>query len=250
MESFASFDGVRIAFDEMGTGDAVLLHHGFASDSQINWVRPGVAGAIATAGLRAVMIDARGHGRSEKPHDAESYAGNAMARDVQALLDHLEIGDVAVVGYSMGSFVAVDVAVSDPRVRRIVLCGVGSGQASVSNRARAGRIADALSAPDKATITDPTALAFRNFADATGSDREALAAVQRSRYRPPGPDVLGSIKVPTLVVNGEADTLVGPLDSFSEAIPGAQLVIVPGDHLSAVLKPEFREAVVEFLSAR
>ena len=56
--------------------------------------------------------------------------------------------------------------------------------------------------------------------------------------------------VPTLVINGERDTLIGPCDSFCLAIPRAEFKHVPGDHISAVAKPEFREAVVEFLSKR
>ncbi|HUC36764.1 MAG TPA: alpha/beta hydrolase [Acidimicrobiales bacterium] len=248
MRTFKSFDGVEIAFDDMGVGEATLLHHGFASDSRTNWVRPGVAGALVEAGRRVVLVDARGHGRSEKPHDVDAYRGGAMARDARALLDHLGIEDVAVVGYSMGSFVAIRLAVSDDRVRALVLGGAGTAQIGMSRREHADRIADALEASDKTMITDPTALAFRNFADATGADRAALAAIQRATSEAPGMEVLGSIGVPTLVVNGERDTLIGPLGSLAEAIPGARLVVVPGDHVSAVVRPEFREAVVRFLT--
>ena len=47
---------------------------------------------------------------------------------------------------------------------------------------------------------------------------------------------------------GEADTLVGPADRLAATIPSARLVKVPGDHLSAPLQPEFRQAVVDFLA--
>jgi pimeloyl-ACP methyl ester carboxylesterase len=248
MKSFESFDGVRIAYEELGDGDATLLHHGFASDSKTNWVRSGVARAIVNAGRRVVLIDARGHGRSEKPHDVEAYLGEAMERDVQALLDHLEVEEVAVVGYSMGSFVAVRLAVSDPRVRSLVLGGVGTFQGGFSSPEQTKSIAEALEADEKSAITDPTALAFRNFADATGADRVALAAVQRARSAAPGVEVLSAITVPTLVVNGEHDTLVGRSDLFVEAIPQAELKLVPGDHISAIVRREFRQAIVEFLS--
>jgi len=239
-----------MAFEVVGEGDAVLLHHGFASDSRINWVRPGVARALVDAGARVVLIDARGHGSSDKPHDVESYRGGAMVRDAQALLDHLGIEEVALVGYSMGSFVAIRLALSDPRPRALVLGGAGSGQARISNAGQSARIAEALEAVEKSDITDPAALAFRNFADATGADRLALAAIQRARSEPLDAKVLGEIRVPTLVINGERDTLIGQSDSFALAIPRAEFRQVPGDHISAVAKPEFREAVVEFLSKR
>ncbi len=248
MPSFSSFDGVRIAYEVTGRGDPVVLLHGFASDSRTNWVRPGVADAIADAGWSPVLVDARGHGRSEKPHDPAAYRDRAMRRDVEALLDHLGIDQVPVVGYSMGSFLAIQVALSDPRVRALILGGVGLGQASIASRERSDRIAEGLEVADRTAITDPTALAYRNFADSTGADRVALAALQRSRLGPPSIDLLSTIQVPTLVLNGEDDTLVGTLDSISEAIPGASLELVPGNHLSAVVTPQFREAVVRFLS--
>jgi len=195
-----------------------------------------------------VLIDARGHGQSDKPHDVEAYRDGAMVRDVQGLLDHLDIRHLAVVGYSMGSFVAIRLAVSDPRVRTLVVGGAGSGQASIATRAQVDAIADGLLAADKSEITDATALAFRTFAEATGGDLAALAAIQRARSGPPNEDVLRMVAVPTLVLNGERDTLVGPLYSFAKAIPQAELQLVPGDHISAVVKPEFRQALVAFLA--
>lgn len=228
----------------------MVLLHGFASDSRINWVRPGIAGAIADEGWRAVLLDARGHGRSQKPHDANAYRGAAMVRDVRELLDHLGVDEVAVVGYSMGSFVAIRFAVSDPRVRALVLGGAGGQDASISSPPRSTLIAEALEAVDKSAVTDPTALAFRNFAEATGADRLALAAVQRARSGAPSVDVMAQIAVPTLVINGEKDVLAGPPESLARSIPGAQAMTVPGDHISAVVKPEFTQAMVEFLSKR
>ena len=60
---------------------------------------------------------------------------------------------------------------------------------------------------------------------------------------------LGQISVPTLVLNGEKDTLVRSPEWLTEAIPGARLRLVPGDHLSVVVKPEFTRAILEFLPA-
>ncbi|MGH9171532.1 MAG: alpha/beta fold hydrolase [Acidimicrobiales bacterium] len=250
MKSFTSFDGLPISYEVLGTGPAVLLHHGFASDSRTNWVRSGLADAIADSGRSVVLIDARGHGESGKPHDPASYAGGAMARDVSALLDHLGLEAVHVIGYSMGSFVAITLAVgrqAEPRLRSVVLGGAGQGQAGLRESGMTLAIAEALEADDKTTITSRTALAFRNFADATRADRLALAAIQRSRSSTHDMSHLDRITVPTLVVNGEADTLVGPPRSLAEAIPGARFLAVPGDHLSAVGKPEFRVAVLGWL---
>jgi pimeloyl-ACP methyl ester carboxylesterase len=249
VRSFGSVDGVAIAYRDVGEGPVTLLHHGFASDSRTNWIRSGVADALLAARRRVVMIDARGHGASDKPHDPSAYGPGAMARDASALLDLLAVDRVDVVGYSMGSLVAVDIFAYDKRVRSLVLGGVGLGQLTKYDPTRSSRIAEGFESSDPSTITDARALAFRNFADATGADRLALAAIERAAREPPSLAAIGSINVPTLVVNGRSDTLVGSLAAVAEAIPGATLVLVPGDHISAVVKPEFMEAIVDFLAS-
>jgi len=256
---FASFDGVRIAYRVIpavggpsvaGPRCPVVLHHGFASDWETNWVRPGVASALSGAGHDVVLVDARGHGRSDKPHETAAYEGGAMEKDVEALAEHLGLGRFDLAGYSMGAFVAMAVVRSDAgraRVRRLVLGGAGRGPASIADPARSERIAAALETDDPSSIADRTAAAFRRFADATGADRLALAALQRARHRPPSLERLADIRLPTLVVVGERDTLVGSGEALAEAIPGARLVVVPGDHISAPVKPEFARAIADFL---
>src|SRR5205807_10281801 len=98
VRSFESFDGLTLAYESYGSpgGVPVLLLHGFAADSEANWVRPHVVEALVDAGRRAITLDARGHGRSDKPHDPTAYADGAMVRDARALLDHLGVEEVAV----------------------------------------------------------------------------------------------------------------------------------------------------------
>src|SRR2546423_12446274 len=83
-ETVRSFDGTRIAYVVQGIGPAVLLLHGFAADHVLNWATPGVIDALTGAGRRVIATDARGHGASDKPHDPDRYAGDALARDAQA----------------------------------------------------------------------------------------------------------------------------------------------------------------------
>ena len=244
-------DGVGLVYEEAGTGPAVLLLHGFASSSRVNWVRSGVVDALVGAGLRAVYYDARGHGRSDAPHDVGAYAGHAMTSDAAGLADHLGLERFAVVGYSMGSQVATWLTAEDARVTRAVLGGIGCRLLLAWPGVRpypAEEIARALEADRPPADGGPTPLAFRAFADATGADRLALAAIQRARAIEGGPD-LGLLTVPVLVVVGEADTLVGDAAALADALPDGRLVRVPGDHLSAVVQPAFADALVEFLRA-
>ena len=246
MERFTSFDGTGIAYITDGPNDGpdVLLLHGFAADHRLNWVAPGVVDALASAGHHVIALDARGHGQSDKPRDPSAYQSDAMPRDAQALLDHLGVETVDVVGYSMGSMVSSRLVPMEPRTRRLVLGGVGQGL--VTGRMPRAGVADGLIADDPSTITDPTARAFRRFADSTGADRHALWAIQKGRGGQ-GPPI-GDIRVPTLVLVGRDDVLVGPPEPLAAAIPGAVVQIVEGDHLSAVADPAFSKAIVDFLS--
>ncbi|MGH9296466.1 MAG: alpha/beta fold hydrolase [Acidimicrobiales bacterium] len=244
MERFASFDGIEIAYDVLAAGERpVLLLHGFASTARLNWIRPGLTAALTDARRSVIVLDARGHGESDAPHDQASYAGGAMVRDVISLLDHLGVREVDVAGYSMGSFVAMSLATRDARVLSLFLGGAGTGQVRIRRPQVTAAIAEALEAEDPNTIEHPSARAFRSFADATHSDRIALAAVQRATQPPTGEE-LGRIGVPTLVVNGDRDTLIGDPTSLSDLIPGARCLLVPGNHMSAVVRPEFRDALV------
>ena len=209
MDRFASFDGLGIAYEITGTGPDVLLLHGFAADHRINWVRPGVVGALAAAGRRVIAYDARGHGQSDKPHDPRAYEGDAMKRDAIALLDHLGVEHVDVVGYSMGALVSTRLVPEEPRARTCVLGGIGGRSRRgrvLSPEARAA-IGDALTAR-RAGTARPAARAFRVFADRTGADRDALAAVVRSDTLGV-PKALDAIKVPTMVIAGDNDVQIG-----------------------------------------
>jgi pimeloyl-ACP methyl ester carboxylesterase len=246
MERFTSFDGTGIAFaiDGPSDGPSVLLLHGFAADHDLNWVRPGVVGALVEAGHRVIALDARGHGASDKPHDPAAYKDDAMARDARALLDHVGVEQVDIVGYSMGSVVSSRLVPVEPRTRRLVLGGVGGGV--VTGQLPRSDIADALIADDPSTVHEPAARLFRTFADSTGADRHALWAIQKARVVRDGTP-LAEIRVPTLVLVGRDDRLVGPPEPLAAAIEGASVKIVEGNHLTAVSDPQFAKAIVDFL---
>jgi pimeloyl-ACP methyl ester carboxylesterase len=249
MDRFVSFDGTEIAYLDVGDGPDVLLLHGFAADHQINWVTPGVVGGLVGAGRRVIALDARGHGKSDKPHDPSAYEDDAMARDAHALLDHLDVEQVDVVGYSMGSLVSTRLVPDEPRSRSCVLGGIGGrlrGSRGFSDERRA-LLADALETDDAAGIADAPARAFRAFADSTGADRLALAAIQRAAT-PIAKTRLDAINVPTMVIVGDQDDLAGPAQGLADRIPGAIARVIKGTHLGAVADPAFPAAIVEFVT--
>ena len=244
-----SFDGIELAYERTagrGDGPPVLLLHGFASDHVDNWVEPDVVDVLVGSGRTVIATDARGHGASGKPHDPEAYADNTMVRDAQVILDELGVETVDVVGYSMGALVAARLAAVDPRVHSVVLAGAGGNLRRDSTDSGDGGLAAALLVDDPERIKHPVGRAFRAFADRSGADRYALAAIERSTSL--GSDVdFDAITVPTLVLIGDRDQRVGSPEELAGLIAGAQFQVVPGDHLRAPAAPEFAGAIVEFL---
>lgn len=247
MPTFASFDGTELFYDDAeadGGGAPVVLLHGFAADTNINFVRPGILDALADEGYRPIPLDHRGHGLSAKPHDEAAYAHDALSRDVQALFDHLGLGGIAVIGYSMGSGIALRLAAIDPRVRAVIALGVGS--ASLERGPEDGTpMNDALLVDDPDSITDPLGRQFRILADSIRADRVALAALMRAG-RPRAGDYLDDVHVPVLVVAGTDDDLAGDPQGLADRIPGARWVTVPGDHFTSNSRAV--DPILEFLA--
>jgi pimeloyl-ACP methyl ester carboxylesterase len=252
MQRFVSFDGVEIAYHEWGKRDdtiPVVLHHGFIADSFANWVAPGIVDALLEAGRWVVGIDARGHGASAKPHDPKRYGESSMARDVSFLFDLVGSPQYDLVGYSMGGVVAAVTATRDFRIRRLVLSGVGGNLARQDgfNRAvlPAATLEAALLSEDPDEIATSPAAGARALADTLGADRKALASMVRSRNT--GTIPFSQIAAETLVLVGREDNMSPQPELLTAAIPGARLMLVPGDHLSALRDPAYAPTLVEFI---
>ena len=125
VKTFASFDGVEIAYEDLGSGRPVLMLHGFLLSGRINYVDPGTAETVRARGLRTIIPDLRGHGRSGKPEDPADYPKDVLAMDQEALLAHLEVTDYMLVGYSLGARTAVRMLLRGARPERCVLAGMG-----------------------------------------------------------------------------------------------------------------------------
>jgi pimeloyl-ACP methyl ester carboxylesterase len=111
MASFG-YQGYRIGYDEYGGGDrAVVLVHGLLLNRHM-FDRLGPA--LAERGNRVVCIDLLGHGASDQPDDLRLYSMPLFARQVVALLNHLELETAVVGGTSLGANVALELAVRDP----------------------------------------------------------------------------------------------------------------------------------------
>jgi pimeloyl-ACP methyl ester carboxylesterase len=249
MPSFQN-GSVEIAFLDEGTGDPIVLIHGFASNKEVNWVQPGWVTTLTRAGRRVIALDNRGHGASSKLYDPAAYDTAMMADDVCALLDHLHIDRADVMGYSMGARNTAFAAVGAPsRVRSAILGGLGIRL--VEGVGLPETIAVALEAPSLADVTDPQGKMFRAFAEQTRSDLRALAACIRGSRQTLGRDKVSAITVPVLVAVGTKDPIAGSAAALAALIPGARALDIPDrDHMLAVGDRVFKTGVLDFLDER
>lgn len=242
---FDSFDGQRIAWREIGEGRPVILIHGFFSDAQTNWLKYGHAAAVAAAGFRVIMPDLRAHGDSARPHDAAAYPPDALARDGHALIAHLGLSNYDLGGYSLGARTTVRMLATGATPRRVVIAGMGLDGITRADR-RAGHFRNILTNLGKHERGSPEWLA-EAFLKTTGGDPVALLGIIDTFVGTPEA-MLDTIVQPVLVVSGKDDDDNGSAPALADALPQARYVEVPGNHMSAVTKPELGQAIASFLT--
>ena len=250
MATFES-GGLLLAYDDIGgpgQGRPIILVHGFTSNRKENWQRLGWYGAFERRRIRMIALDCRGHGESAKPHDPAAYGRQKMAGDILALMDQLGIERAHLMGFSMGSRLALAAALKAPQRFATLTLG-GAGEKLFEKREIIGNpMADAMEAADPQTIHDPMLRSFRQFADDQGEDRLALAALTRAKDEPFTKEELASLNVPVLVVAGERDELAGDPAGLAKAFPDGRAVSLPGcDHFSAIPHALFKATVFDFL---
>lgn len=258
--TFFDSAGVRIHYTDEGEGAPVILLHGFAVNSDINWRYPGVI-TVLSEHFRVISMDLRGHGLSGKPHEPSVY-GLELAEDVVRLMDHVGVAKAHLVGYSLGGFVALKVAVLHPdRVITVSPLGAGweTAESSTFLRSlpeieaslRAGKGIPPLSGLLGANRAKPGMLhtLFVRVMTRFFADPLALAALV-----PTIPelmiteDELRAIRVPVCSIIGSDDPLKPGVDAMEEKVQDHTVVVLPGvDHLRAPSTPELSSKLVEFL---
>lgn len=228
--------------------------------------RPGLVQALLAAGARTILPDMRGFGASDKPRENAAYADSALARDVVALIDHLRLDAVDVLGFSMGSGTAARLLMlQPPQVKSAILAGIGDYviEDTAMEFPKNWPIPDSVPRPitvqvwaeEGARILEqgeivPGHLASASLiaARATGADPKVLAAVIRGVVAPAWPaEGLRRINIPVLILNGKADAANQKVDGLLKAISTARFAACEGDHHSTPYQPTFQQTVVQFM---
>jgi pimeloyl-ACP methyl ester carboxylesterase len=241
---FKTKDGVSLVWHETGEGRPLVLIHGYFSDAQTNWIKYGHAALLADAGFRVIMPELRGHGNSDKPHDPAAYPADILADDQFALIANMGLTDFDLAGYSLGGRTVARLLVRGCSPRRAIISGMGLA-GLINTGARAEHFRHILTHIGQHERGSPAWMA-EAFLKTTGGDAVALRLLLDSFIDTDIAD-LRAIDTPVAVICGADDDDNGSAADLADVIPTAQLVIVPGNHMSAVAKPELGQAFVDFL---
>jgi pimeloyl-ACP methyl ester carboxylesterase len=262
-DKFFNSNGVKIRYIDVGDGEPVLLVHGFTG-SISSWATLGIIEKLAKD-FRVIALDCRGHGKSDKPHDASAY-GDAMVEDVANLLDHLDIRKAHIVGYSMGAVITGKfVTAHQDRVITATFGGVAPLLAWTEQNERDSE--ELVSSLEQGKGLRPPILRLLPPNEPRPSDEVisqqantslgqndplALAAVYRGIHElKVSNDDLKVIHVPLLAMVGSADSLRASLVTFKAVMPALKLVIIEGaahsGPLGAAARPEFIAGVHDFI---
>jgi pimeloyl-ACP methyl ester carboxylesterase len=243
--SFTSFSHVNINWKETGKGRPLLLIHGYFSDADTNWIKYGHAAALAEAGYRVILPDLRAHGLSGKPHDAASYPPDILADDQLALLEHLGIKDYDLGGYSLGGRTVARMLARGAKPGRAIISGMGL-EGLMQTGKRSGHFKHILDNLGQHERGSPAFMA-EAFLKTTGGDPIALRLILDS-FVDTEEEELRSVDLPVAVICGVDDQDNGSAAALAALLPRGKLFEVPGNHMSAVVKPELGAAMVAALT--
>lgn len=235
-EKYFDAAGAELRYFIEGSGSPVILLHGFSGSPEGLWIRPGTFAALVAAGYRVIALDQRGHGKSAKYYESDSY-GIEMMKDVGRLMDHLAIERAHLIGYSMGAKVANTFRASYPdRLISLTLGGYGWPW-----RSRDESLAEA-EARLQSDFVGP------------GNDLRALAAVRvgMNDLIPSEKNLLTN-KIPAFSLVGTADKAVSrsDLDTLRSTMANLESKDMPGTHAGAdgaPYKAQFTAELIHFLA--
>jgi pimeloyl-ACP methyl ester carboxylesterase len=233
-------NGAELFYEEHGAGPPLVLIHGaFCASAAWNPVLPQLDG------LRVITPDSRGHGRSSNPGGTLSYA--QLADDVAALIEALGLERPVVGGYSDGGQVTLEFGARHPGVARGLVIGAALPDLDpIRESLKAFLGADDTGTPDVAAVDatfGDSAETLRSWHPG-GEEQWRRLVVQTAPmwldYEGLAPDALAAIEAPALVLAGDRDDELAPLDAvvaLYRALPNGELAICPmAGHVTPVTR--------------
>lgn len=221
---YADNHGVRIHYEVEGEGEPILLAHGFSSNLHA-WYGMRYVDALKP-NYQVILVDVRGHGRSDRPHDPEAYRIETKVQDLVAILNDLDIHRAHYWGYSMGGVLGLGVATfGDDRFKSVVIGGAAPGPRDNSRFEQLAKLLENGIEPYLETIPIATRLSYKN------NDAAALRATALASMSDPVMNLDAPV-APCYVYNGGDDQSAARAREMSEKTPASvHYVEIPGlDH--------------------
>nr|WP_244626440.1 alpha/beta hydrolase [Bradyrhizobium ivorense] len=238
----AEINGISLFHVETGEGSPVVFLHGGLSNSDYFGLQvPEVARRH-----RVICVDSRGHGRSTR--NAQPFGYDLMTDDVVALLDHLQIPRAAIVGWSDGAIIGLDMAMRHPdRVTRVFAFG--------ANTQTSGLKPDIDKNPTFAQFIARAKTEYERLSPTPGEYDQFLQQIEKMWETQPNwtDEQLRAIRAPVLIADGQYDEGIKRehTEYMAATIPGAGLLILPNaSHFAFLQDPVlFNAALLDFLGS-
>jgi pimeloyl-ACP methyl ester carboxylesterase len=236
----APVNGIKVWYAVFGSGEPVVLLHGGLANSAY-W---GNQVPVLAKHYRVIVMDSRGHGRSTR--DERPYGYDLMAADVLGLMDYLKIGKAAIVGWSDGAILGLDIAMQHPeRVTKLFVFAANSDPSGVADIANSPVFTAYIARAEKEYgKISPTPKEYKSFVD-------QITKMWETQPNWTAAD-LQAIKVPTWIVDADHDEAIKRENTLFMAaqIPGSGLLILPQvSHFAFLQDPhDFTAEVLHFLT--
>jgi len=241
-------DGVGVATYEWGDPDAptVVAVHGFASSAVANWHVTGWTRELTRAGLHVIAFDQRGHGASDKPHEAADYSMGLLVGDLLDVIDTYLLDEFVLLGYSLGARVGWHAALELPeRLTRAVLGGIPDGDPLTRFEVEEARrfVREGARSGDRLTMTY-----LDMAAGMPGNDLHALVSLVEGMRGGTQPDPQYPPSQPLLFATGSEDPILDASRRLAAAAPFGEFVEIPRrNHFNAPTSNVFRQSGTAFL---
>jgi len=239
MPSVVASDGVRLYYETIGSGPPLVLQTGGAGAGSM-WRDAGYVDALSSV-HRCVLLDHRGHGRSEQPPSARAHTMERYAADVVDVLDHIAVDRTVFWGYSQGGEIGLALAALYPRrVAALITTGVISNPDRRANAAEDAESISALRDGGWSGFLDPAALSsmpawFQRQVQSTNPEMLALWFEAYTDWNPW--ERLSQMALPILMFVGELEDPEHWNSRAAELAPNARVVRLDGlEHLGAYIR--------------
>ena len=241
----SSNDGTRIHYEVIGEGPPLVLFHGLTG-SGVRWRDNGIVSGLSNA-HQLILIDARGHGQSDKPHSREAYGGAIHAADVLSVLDDVGVHSSHIWGHSLGGNVALTLALLAPdRTQRLIITGYSPFPAGEEESAEMAAWATDLQGGITGFVSgyearhgtlpeDARSRWLENDGAALAACVEAMIAEADGRHLPH----MANIPNPALYLVGSLEPFADEAVRAADMMPAGRCDVLAGlDHVQTFLRSD------------